>query len=583
MSRNPFSDGSERVASSGGAGPPPLRLYRSLAELENIQPSDILLDVDPDERSPDASSEAESVASTLGVEFDGVDGINVGEMGEMTPQDQEMLAQLVDQALQTIGEVDGGMKETGAGADGGWLAAAGAGGTSTAESDARGVAIDERAAFGANGAASLAVRGHRHDLAHECASEARATGATIEPDVPLGCSPAGAPDDGDDEEARRDGSSPHDADSSSCAQPSPRDPPASPEADKGPLGGLRLEAGFTPHFPLAGVASCDALVVTKRPVSVHARLLRKDTGELASDAPSLLLGVSLLYACGLEVEELPNAGSQPAIELIDPQACGGSRAEQVGAPACGAPAQAAAGVPRGAGAAAAAAAAPSNVARGSRDAGAATTHAASKRRLALARARLTAPERTARGVLRAAQGEARFKLKVNVLTSMRKGSFFRLALFPADPATCAAYPALSAQTATMKTLCKAPRAGVTPPPAGRGGTRAARQSGPSALPSPTCAALALSAGKRGAPTLPPRLDAMSPAELADMVAMQDRTISSLEQRNAQLLNALREKRAELAAQVCCGLSESASVGASSSHTDSHRKRGWQLRSAATGK
>ncbi|KAG8458167.1 hypothetical protein KFE25_011698 [Diacronema lutheri] len=508
MSRNPFSDGSERVASSGGAGPPPLRLYRSLAELENIQPSDILLDVDPDERSPDASSEAESVASTLGVEFDGVDGINVGEMGEMTPQDQEMLAQLVDQALQTIGEVDGGMKETGAGADGGWLAAAGAGGTSTAESDARGVAIDERAAFGANGAASLAVRGHRHDLAHECASEARATGATIEPDVPLGCSPAGAPDDGDDEEARRDGSSPHDADSSSCAQPSPRDPPASPEADKGPLGGLRLEAGFTPHFPLAGVASCDALVVTKRPVSVHARLLRKDTGELASDAPSLLLGVSLLYACGLEVEELPNAGSQPAIELIDPQACGGSRAEQ---------------------------------------------------------------------------GEARFKLKVNVLTSMRKGSFFRLALFPADPATCAAYPALSAQTATMKTLCKAPRAGVTPPPAGRGGTRAARQSGPSALPSPTCAALALSAGKRGAPTLPPRLDAMSPAELADMVAMQDRTISSLEQRNAQLLNALREKRAELAAQVCCGLSESASVGASSSHTDSHRKRGWQLRSAATGK
>jgi hypothetical protein len=55
------------------------------------------------------------------------------------------------------------------------------------------------------------------------------------------------------------------------------------------------------------------------------------------------------------------------------------------------------------------------------------------------------------------QGRADFEVKVNVLTSMRKNSLFRIGVFPVNHGLCNAHPKLFAVSPPIKTLCKPAR------------------------------------------------------------------------------------------------------------------------------
>mmetsp|Transcript_4973 Transcript_4973/g.14670 ORF Transcript_4973/g.14670 Transcript_4973/m.14670 type:complete len:364 (+) Transcript_4973:129-1220(+) len=148
------------------------------------------------------------------------------------------------------------------------------------------------------------------------------------------------------------------------------------------LSKLRLETRFDAHVN----RSDEALLIKARKADVHVSL-RDEAGCLVTDVP-LQLGICIVYdKTGLEVEELPNAGTEPLIEVLSEQQ-------------------------------------PWLV-----------------------------------------NGEATFEIKVNVLSSMRHGSLFRLCVFPAEVAVCEAHPSLCCTSKAIRTLCKKPRA--SPLPAGQ--------------------------------------------------------------------------------------------------------------------
>lgn len=313
--------------------------------------------------------------------------------------------------------------------------------------------------------------------------------------------------------------------------------------------GLRLEASFTAHHPLEGADGCDSLVIKGRAVDVSARLVREDGGA-ATDAPPLQLGITLVYAAGPEVEDLPNAGLEPLMEVLElaqPAASlqvgarrrGEGRPAGAGAALGGSSARGdwsgcedvqstaatmttaatAAGGPAGAAEATSLAAPPQPSAAAGSALGPSATQRR-KRALAVSpRAPTVAPpSRTVRGLATTAGGVAAFRVKVNVLTSMRRGALFRLCVFPADAALCAGGAALCAQTAAMKTLCKPPRA------------------------LPPAAAHASSAAEARAAPSQPRPDPET-ANLSERAAQQLAIIDSLRTSNSQLLEELGRMRA----------------------------------------
>jgi hypothetical protein len=132
-------------------------------------------------------------------------------------------------------------------------------------------------------------------------------------------------------------------------------------------------------------------------------------------SPRLQLGITLIYEDGAEVEDLVHAGLEPLIEVLDVQQ---PWTDEVRAPR---PAVASAHV--------------------------------------RAHAHRRASPRDARQPPAAAQkGDAKFEVKLNVLSSMRRNALFRLCVFPAEVALCQARPDLCATTEQIKTLCKKPKA-----------------------------------------------------------------------------------------------------------------------------
>lgn len=377
-----------------------------------------------------------------------------------------------------------------------------------------------------------------------------------------------------------------------CSTPEPTTA-SSPRT--GAYDGIRLEVAFAKHFSLEGVDDCDSLVIKGRMVEVSAALIDERTGKRAVDAPPLQLGITIVYANGFEVEDLPNAGNEPLIEVLDvPQPWTDAQVTRAAAAVLrsgggGGSSEAAAAVPRGgvavgalgdgAGATAAAAgddaqsaaattttdatalasppsegaaAASSSLARPAalKPESGSAAHATQRRKRALAFARLTAgaaaaaaPMRTVRGLATTHQGVALFRVKVNVLTSMRRGAFFRLCVFPADVALCNGAQALCAQTAAMKTLCKPPRGGVAGlPPAALA---------PALAPTPTqTLSTSESRGATAPPSIPPSSAPPSDAETAALAARVEEqlvTINRLRTSNSKLLEELSRVRSSLAA------------------------------------